>query len=212
MSNGAGRGGLAVKRLSVSVILALALPYQAANSKTHKLVKSATPLSADEIQIYKAVLRIYGGDKDVNLNVAATTYPLDPDASTNGFDQTECLRGIQLENLSSTSRSYHELPADVLPSKAMRLVDPKRQARIVHSNDPSNTIRKGEPVKDAVEAAFSTGLFSMSEIAFDKERHFAAVTYAFWCGSLCGHGRTLVFENVNGEWRNANRSCGNWIS
>jgi hypothetical protein len=71
---------------------------------------------------------------------------------------------------------------------------PKRQARIVHS------------------VAFSSGLFSMSEIAFDKEHHFAAVRYSFWCGPLCGHGRTLVFENVNGEWRNANRNCGYWIS
>lgn len=202
-----------MQRPSVSTTLVvLLLTYHAATSKSQKPVKSTTPLSADEVAIYKAVLRTYSGDKDINLNVAATTYPLDPNASTSGFDQPECLKGIELENLSSASNSYHELPADVLPSKAMRLVDPKRQARIVHSNDPSNTIRKGEPVKDAVEAAFTTGLFSMSEIAFDKGHHFAAVTYSFWCGSLCGHGRTLVFENVNGQWRNANRRCGNWIS
>jgi hypothetical protein len=202
-----------MKRLSVSAALvALLLTYHAASSKSHKPIKSTTPLSADEVAIYKAVLRTYSEDKNVNLNVAATTYPLDPNSSTTGFEQSECLNGVQLENLFSASSSYHELPADVLPSKGMRLVDPKRQARIVHSNDPSNTIRKGEPVKDAVEAAFSTGLFSMSEIAFDGEHHFAAVRYSFWCGSLCGHGRTLVFENVNGEWRNANRNCGNWIS
>ena len=202
-----------MQRLSVSAALvALLLTYHAASSKGHKPVKSTTPLNADEIAIYKAVLRSYTGDKDANLNVAATTYPLNPNASNTGFEQSECLNGIQLENLSPASSSYHELPADVLPSKGMRLVDPKRQARIAHSNDPSDTIRKGEPVKDAVEAAFSTGLFSMSEIAFDKEHHFAAVSYSFWCGSLCGHGRTLVFENVNGEWRNANRNCGNWIS
>src|SRR5215469_17556725 len=79
------------------------------------------------------------------LNVAATTYPLDPNASTTGFDQPECLNGVELENLSSAASSYYELPVDVLPSKAMRLVDPKRQARIVHSNDPSDTIRKGKP-------------------------------------------------------------------
>ena len=202
-----------MKRLSVSVTLvALLLTCHAATSKSQKPAKSTTPLSADEIAIYKAVLRTYSGDKDVNLNVAATTYPLDPNASTTGFDQPECLRGVELENLSSVSNSYHELPANVLPSKAMRLVDPKNQARIVHSNDPSNTIRRGEPVKDAVEAAFSTGLFSMSEIAFDNAHHFAAVGYTFWCGSLCAHGRTLVFESLNGEWRNANRNCGNWIS
>jgi hypothetical protein len=202
-----------MRRLSVSVTLvALLLLCPAATSKSQKPVKAPTPLSADEIAIYKAVLRTYSGDKDVDLNIAATTYPLDPNASTTGFDQPDCLNGVELENLSSASNSYHELPAEVLPSKSMRLVDSKKQAKIVHANDPSNTIRKGKPVGDAVEAAFSTGLFSMSEIAFDKGHHFAAVRYTFWCGSLCAHGRTLVFENVNGEWRNANRNCGNWIS
>lgn len=127
-----------MQRLSVSVaLIALLLTCLAATSKSQKPVKSTTSLSADEIAIYKAVLRTYSGDKDVNLNVAATTYPLDPNASTTGFDQPERLNGVELENLSSVSNSYHELPADVLSSKAMRLVDPKRQARIVHSNDPA---------------------------------------------------------------------------
>jgi hypothetical protein len=188
------------RRLSVSAVLVvLLLTYQVASSKSHKPVKSTTALSADEIAITKpsSVLT-----PEIKTRISTTT----------GFDQSECLNGVTLENLASASSSYHELPADVLPAKGMRLVDPKKQARIVHSNDPSDTIRKGEPVKSAVEAAFSTGLFSMSEIAFDKQHHFAAVRYSFWCGSLCGHGRTLVFENVNGKWQNANRNCGNWIS
>jgi len=202
-----------LKRLSFvfAGVLVLLLPYSLTGSDTSKPVKSSTPLSADEIAIYTAVLRIYSGDKDANLNVSAKTYPLDPSAPTTGFDRPECLNGVRLDNLPTVSHSYHDLPPEVLPSKAMRIVDPKTQARIVHSNDPGNTIRKGKPVKDAVEAAFTTGLFSMSEIAFDKEHRFAAVRYSFWCGSLCGHGSTLVFEKVNGEWRNT-RKCGGWIS
>ena len=74
------------------------------------------------------------------------------------------------------------------------------------------TAVNGEPVKDAVENAFSTALFSISEIAFDKDRQFAVVSYRFWCGSLCGHGATLVFQKIKGEWRNANRNCSSWIS
>jgi hypothetical protein len=66
-----------MKRLSVSAALVtLLLTYHAASSRSHKPVKSTTPLSADEIAIYEAVLRTYSGDKDVNLKVAATTYPL----------------------------------------------------------------------------------------------------------------------------------------
>lgn len=43
----------------------------------------------------------------------------------------------------------------------------------------------------------------MPEIAFDKAHRFAVVTYAFWCGSLWGHGRTLCSRTlmVNGEMR-----------
>jgi hypothetical protein len=93
----------------------------------------------------------------------------------------------------------------------MKIVNPKMQAKIVHSNDPSSTIAKGKPVEDAVATAFTTGLFSMSEIAFDKGHRFAAVRYSFWCGSLCGHGSTLIFEKVHGEWRKV-RNCGGWVS
>jgi hypothetical protein len=190
-------------------VLALACMFTAA--MIDKPVKATTPLSADEVAIYNAVLRHYGDNKDIALNVSQTTYPLDPTSPMNGL-QGECLKDIQLENLTIVSRSFHQLPPDVLPGKRMKLVDPKKQTRIVHSNDPSDTIRKGEPVTDAVESAYSTALFSMSEIAFDKERRFAVVSYRFWCGSLCGQGSTLVFKKIKGEWRNANRNCGSWIS
>ncbi len=200
-------------RLTVffSAMLALVVPHVANGSNNSKPAKSTTPLSADEIAVYKALLRTYGGDKSAGLNVSVMTYPLDPNASTTGFDQPQCLNGVQLDNLAAVSHSYHELSPEVLPSRAMKLVDPKSHSRIVRSNDPGNTIRKGKPVKDAVEAAFNGALFSMSEIAFDKEHRFAAVRYSFWCGSLCGHGSTLVFEKVNGEWRKL-RDCGGWVS
>jgi len=169
-------------------------------------------LSADEIAIYKAVLEKYG-DKDTgNLNVSRTTYPLNLDAFASGLKSPDCLGEIQLENLSVVAHSFHDLPPEVLTGSSMKLVDPKQQAKIVHSNDPSRTIRNGTPVDNAVRGAFATALFSMSEIAFDKDHHFAAVSYAFWCGSLCGNGSTMIFEKVDGTWKNTNRNCGHWVS
>jgi hypothetical protein len=122
------------------------------------------------------------------------------------------LRGIQLENLDTVARSFHDLTPDVLPGKNMKLVDPKKQGKVVRDDDPSRTIRGGKSVDAAVEDAFATGLFSMSEIAFDREHHHAVVSYRFWCGLLCGDGATLVFEKVGEDWKRTNRNCGAWIS
>jgi hypothetical protein len=194
------------------LILTIVLACPSIGFTSDKPVKATTPLSEDEAAIYKAVLRHYSKGENAALNVAQNTYPLDPSSPMSGLQGETCLKDIRLDNLSTTAHSFHELKPDVLPGKKMQLVDPEKQGKIVRSNDPSTTIRKGKKVDNAVESAFATALFSMSEIAFDKEHRFAVVSYRFWCGSLCGHGSTLVFEKVNGVWRNANRNCGGWIS
>ena len=191
---------------------AIALCCSSASSAENKALKATTPLSADEVAIYRAVLQQYSSKEGGNLHVSGTTYPLNPDSPTSGCAAPDCLKGIQLVDLATASHSSHDLPPDVLTGSGMVIVDPKKQAKIVHSNDPSSTIRKGKSVENAVADAFAAALFSMSEIAFDKEHHFGAVSYHFWCGSLCGNGSTIVFEKINGEWKNANRNCGGWIS
>jgi len=55
-------------------------------------------------------------------------------------------------------------------------------------------------------------LFSVSEIAFDQQHNHAAVSYSFWCGSLCGNGATVIFEKIDGQWKKTNRNCGGWVS
>jgi hypothetical protein len=179
-------------------------------SARDKPVKAASTLSADEVAIYKALLQQYSEGKDIALNVSQTTYPLDPSSPTSSLDPN-CLQGIRID-LEAGAHTFHEMPPDILPGKSMKLVDPRKQTKIVRSNDPGKTIRDGKPVKDAVENAFSTALFSMSEIIFDKEHRFAVVSYSFYCGGLCGHGAALVFEKIKGEWRKTNRNCGSWIS
>ena len=94
----------------------------------------------------------------------------------------------------------------------MKLVDADKQAKLVHSNDPSRTISKGRSVESAVTQAFESALFSMSEIAFDKEHRYAALSYHFWCGGLCGNGASVVLEKVDGEWKTTDRACASWIS
>lgn len=67
-------------------------------------------------------------------------------------------------------------------------------------------------LNQAVRNAFEHGLFSVSEIVFDKEYLHAIVSYGFRCGLLCGSGATVVLEKMGNEWKIADGACGGWIS
>jgi hypothetical protein len=203
------------KPLFAAVVLIIALPNSSAGSREQKPTKNTERLTLDEVAIYKAVLQQYAGDdsdKLGTLNVSAATYSLDPDSAMIRLSGNACLEGIHLDNLATASRSFHDLTPDILPSKHARLVDPKKQKKIVHDNDPHKTMQEGKSVEGAVNDAFSTALFSMSEIAFDKGHTYAVVSYSFWCGSLCGNGGTWVFQKIRNQWKKTDRDCGGWIS
>lgn len=68
-----------------------------------------------------------------------------------------------------------------------------------------------EQLDQSVKQAFRTGLFTLSEIAFDKEHRRAVVSYSFVCGMLCGHGNTMVLKKLGQNWKIAKR-CGGWVS
>ena len=203
------------KVLFAAFILGIGLPYPVARSQAQKPTKSTENLTADEVAIYRAVLQLNAPNNSGaprTLNVSATTFPLDPSSRRSGLSNSGCLKGIQLDNLASASRSFHELSHDILPNKVARLVDPKKQENIVHDNDPDKTMGDGKSADTAVKGALGTALFSLSEIAFDRARTHAVVSYTFWCGSLCGNGATWVFEKVGNEWKKTDRNCGGWIS
>jgi hypothetical protein len=196
-----------MKRALIRALLAaIAVASPSIGFTSGKPAKASAPLSAEELAIYQAILSKHSAKDASPLNVADTTVPFTADMATNG-----CLQGIKLGNLPVASHSFHQLTEDLVWGINARLVNSKKHLKIARANDPSKTIRRGKSVEDAVRNAFVTGLFSMSEIAFDKEHRYAVVSYSFWCGSLCGNGATIVFENVNGVWGDAS-NCGNWIS
>jgi hypothetical protein len=178
-----------------------------AGSPHDKLVRSRNPFSADEVAVYKSILDRWNSKSRSPLNVSNRTFPIDRDLSDCG-----CLKGIGPENIASAAHTFHILTGGVLDGKNIRLVDEDKQALIVQSNDPSKSIREGKSVETAVNSAFSTGLFSVSEIAFDKEHRRALVSYAFVCGSLCGSGGVWLFEKIDGVWRKSEHACGGWVS
>ncbi len=178
-----------------------------AGSFRKKPVRNTNPFTADEVAIYRGIVERWDSNSRGLLNVSNRTSPIDRDISDCG-----CLKGIEPQTIVSTVHSFRILTGDVLAGKNIRLVDVNKQAVIVHSNDPNNSIREGKSVETAVNVAFSTGLFSVSEIAFDKEHRRALISYSFVCGSLCGSGGVWLFEKVDGVWRKSERDCGGWIS
>lgn len=178
-----------------------------AGSSDKNPARNTNPFTVDEVAIYRGVLERWNSNPRSLLNVSNRTFPIDRDLPDCG-----CLSGIELQSIANATRTFHILTRDALGEKNIRLVDAERQAVIVQSNDPSNFIREGKPVEAAVNRAFSTGLFSMSEIAFDQEHRRALVSYSFVCGSLCGSGAVLLFEKVDGVWKTSKRVCGGWVS
>jgi hypothetical protein len=173
----------------------------------NKPSRNTNPFSADELAVFRGVLEHWNSKSRSPLNVSNRTFPIDRDLSDCG-----CLKGIEPQNIANAARSFHILTGDVLGGQNIRLVDANKQAVIVRSNDPNNSIREGNSVEAAVGQAFSNGLFSLSEIAFDNKHRRALVSYSFVCGSLCGSGGLWLFEKVDGVWRKSEHLCGGWVS
>lgn len=169
---------------------------------------SNMPLAADQLAVYRAVLvSWFQGEKfSVNLSELTST-STSPDGS-----ETECGRGLQLEPGSSEVHRFQERDLLQLGLGAhIHLVDPEGQAGQVRAHDPGDAIRNGKTVDDAVTEGFAHGLFTLGEIRFNHDHTRAVVAFSFWCGSLCGHGGTVLVEKKNGAWKQKKR-CGGWVS
>jgi hypothetical protein len=174
-------------------------------------IENKSPLNADETEIYTTVVQEWVADPAASLNVANRTLPLDATADSAALINCACESEIAPETLLKASLSFHRLTPGVLP-KQVRLVDPEKQGARVHASDPHTGVGQGKSVEEAVTNAFANGLFSVSEIAFDKEHRHALLRFSFVCGSLCGSGNTVLFERVRGRWKRTDRACGGWVS
>jgi hypothetical protein len=190
-----------IRSYPVITTYALALLAAAAQSAP-KPSLCPKPLTTEQISIYRAFLIDYdNGSKDI-LNVAQTTGTFEADDG----DLTGCMKTFNKAN--SRALVTHNFQPDTFPIDSVHLVDPETH----QISDPGNAIREGQSVDDAVNAGFKAALFTLSEIVFDSSHTHAALNYTFHCGSLCGHGGTVVFIKVRGTWKRSKANCGSWIS
>jgi hypothetical protein len=169
------------------------------------LAKSAP--SEDQVDVYRAFLNSYGTGSKGRLNVGCRTTTLEISED----DIRGCLTGLEPES-SSDFYAIHRLSPEMFRREKIQLVDAEQQQSLVSKTDPSRTIREGESVDKAVKIAFSAGLLELSEVVFSDGRVFAVMEFRFSCGTLCGHGGTLVFERSGREWKRSERSCHSYIN
>lgn len=203
---------MCLNRLLILISTVFVITAVAQDSPKPKISKDQ--LTTEQVAVYRAVLKNYVKDSDGNLNVSNRT-----DLHDFSFDK-DCMRGIVLEKTEDPVPTVHKLSPVVLISSKMILVNPEQQRTKVRENDPGNLVNKTiegrqrvtkKQLDKAVEQAFVTGLFSLSEIVFDKSHRHAVVSYGFVCGGLCGHGSTLILEKVGDMWK-VQTTCSSWIS
>lgn len=209
-----------VKMQVLCVILwgSLVLSFCAvAQTEAPKPKLSDEPLTAAQLAIYRVVLKDYVKDSKKVLNVANKTEPLD--LSHMLVDKT-CTEDLKVDEHEQSVPVIHQLRDAVTLNLRAILVDPDQQGETIKKGDPQNLI-KGDidgqkavtekQLDESLNEAVKNGLFSVSEIAFDAKHHHAVMTYSFWCGMLCGNGRTIVLSKVGGKWKIA-KTCGQWMS
>ncbi len=180
-----------------------AMRAEPVEAKSKQPVKNAEELGSDEIAFYRILIGRWSSGERVK--VSSKTFPLELDRI-----DCACFKGVDPAAVLAASHTYRHLTRDVLPGKHAILVSPGFEA--AHIRDPHEGMQQGERVEVAVNKAFENGLFSLSQIALDKEHSRAIVSYSFYCGSTCGNGYTMLFEKVKGEWKETDRTCGGYIS
>ena len=203
-----------MKRRQGCVIAVLLVALSAiAQESTLKPTLTDTPLTADQIAVYRAVLAEYLRGSDRVLNLADVTEPIDE-------SDRSCLGGMGASRLEETAPVIHRIDRAVVADTKTVIVSPDRQREAVRQRDPdnllTNSLQTGQKPTDeqldtAVQNALNGGLFQLSEIVFDKEHREAVVSYSFVCGGLCGTGNTLLLRKVGPRWKVAKR-CGGWVS
>jgi hypothetical protein len=199
------------------LIVTLSLVFSTAAQDPPKPQVSKDPLTAEQIAVYRAVLQDYTNGSRSPLNVANRTEPLE---KSELFSDKSCVKGLEFESPDNAVAVVHQIDPVAAPSKKFVLVDPDIQQKKIEENDPQKLMKRAiddrekvskRQVDDSVTQAFATGLFTLSEIVFDKQHGRAVLSYSFVCGGLCGHGNTLILKKVGKEWR-VSRRCGGWIS
>jgi heterodisulfide reductase subunit C len=212
--------------IAVLTCLAILLIAAAGVAVTHMVIQARQTalekkLSPERLAVYRAVLRHWmseGNGTRVSVYLADRTESLD----TNDLHDSECGKSLNVEQVRSTYQ-YHFLADDLaqLGAEKIILVDADEYEKIISKYKSQKTLGKNrvkiaardDRIGKIVEEAIDHGLFSLSEVHFDKEMKHAVVEYGFACAYnvWCGSGEVLLMEKINGAWQ-LKTSCIEWVT
>ncbi len=170
---------------------------------------SKKPLTEEQVGVYHDLLMSWMQDELTTLNLAIETVPL----KREGYEGIQdCLKDFDAEPMPpNVVHRFRAVDGWHIGGDKLRLVVGDLQNQEVEKNDPWNGIKNGKSIEDSVRNGFNHGLFTFSEIQFDKKHERAILTYRFYCGRLCGNGGTVVLTKKDGVWKTTGR-CHQWIS
>jgi hypothetical protein len=178
---------------------------------------SRDPMTDEQIAVYRAVLQDYLKDSKDSLNLADKTEVME--GGWTSFDGT-CPKNRDLEATQTSGPLVHRFSAAAVLDKRIVIVDPSEQQKKIDKGDPQNLMMRAiddhvsvsdTELDDSIKQAFKNGVFTLSEIVFDKKHQRALVSYSFVCGSLCGNGNTLILTKARSSWK-VSKTCSGWVS
>jgi hypothetical protein len=163
----------------------------------------------EQVGVYHDFLQSWMQEEIQTVNLAIRTVPLQRD----GFEGIQdCLKDFDAEPMPpNVIHTFIAYDGWRIGGDKLRLVVGELQRSEVEKNDPMNGIKQGNSIEDSVRNGFNHGLFTFSEIQFDKKHERAILTYSFFCGRLCGNGGTVILSKKDGTWKTTGR-CHQWIS
>ncbi len=196
--------------LRVALVLVFsALPLCAQDGKPEL---SKTPLTAEQVAVYRTFLATYNNGSGSTLNLGDRTTPFNFSSPREDPYAGRCLEGITLAHAEDAVKVVHRIKPGMFDGNTVRLVDAEKQHRIIREHDPHFRAGQERPLEEAVGDAFASGLLQLSEIVFDPNHQYAVMSFSFVCGGLCGHGGVIVFQKVDGAWKQLHRECVAWVS
>lgn len=196
------------------IVLFYLTPGNTILTEKESLQTDSNQLTIEQVNIYSEVLmhlskEIEGSPENI-LKIASET------SNLSYFNVFVCFKGEyadpdkenQLKQSYYLSQRTHKLDASVISKIRAVLVNPdiQKQAfdeipRLVQNRNKYSKQDYDNKIRELEKKEAQSGFHALSEIIYWKERQYAIVASSFYCGPLCGGGRTFILKKDSGTWK-----------